>query len=394
MPVHVVSARTGRGLRRAAGADRARARPRCCSARAASASRRSSTASSGSERMATGETRADDDEGRHTTSHRELILLPGGGIVIDTPGLRELQLARERGGLRRERSRTSRSSRRECRFNDCSHEGEPGCAVLAAVEDGPLAPERLESWRKLQRELHAIAIRKDAPAAQGGDPPLEAPQPRGTRAHPAPLRRKETARGRRIPRVHDDEGSRRSGCGRTRTLALVPPAMAAGRQATTSQVRPQVAGLQVALRAWGLYDGPIDAIDGPGTRAAVRAFQQRAGLPVDGVAGGADARRARAARPSAARAARARAGRVRLGRLRAPVRAHARRRLPLAGRRLLRRRRRSPRSSAGSRRKGSSRTASPAPRRSRASAARACRTPPRGSEAADARSTSCSRATR
>jgi len=59
------------------------------------------------------------------------------------------------------------------------------------------------------------------------------------------------------------------------TLALVPPAMAAGRQTTTSQVRPQVAGLQVALRAWGLYDGPIDAIDGPGTRAAVRAFQQR-----------------------------------------------------------------------------------------------------------------------
>jgi peptidoglycan hydrolase-like protein with peptidoglycan-binding domain len=61
--------------------------------------------------------------------------------------------------------------------------------------------------------------------------------------------------------------------------------MAAGSKAATSQVRPQVAGLQVALRAWGLYSGPIDAIDGPGTRAAVRAFQQRAGLPVDGVAG-------------------------------------------------------------------------------------------------------------
>jgi peptidoglycan hydrolase-like protein with peptidoglycan-binding domain len=68
--------------------------------------------------------------------------------------------------------------------------------------------------------------------------------------------------------------------------------MAAGRRADTSQLaRPQVAGLQVALRAWGVYDGPIDAIDGPGTRAAVRAFQQRAGLPVDGVAG----RRTRAA---------------------------------------------------------------------------------------------------
>src|SRR6478609_5548598 len=70
-------------------------------------------------------------------------------------------------------------------------------------------------------------------------------------------------------------------------LALVPPSTAAGRNTAISQVRPQVAGLQVALRAWGLYDGPIDAIDGPGTRSAVRAFQQRTGLPVDGVAGGA-----------------------------------------------------------------------------------------------------------
>src|SRR5262245_48783094 len=70
------------------------------------------------------------------------------------------------------------------------------------------------------------------------------------------------------------------------TLALVPPAMAAGRHASMTQVRPQVAGLQVALRAWGLYGGRVDGIDGPGTRAAVRAFQQQAGLPVDGVAGG------------------------------------------------------------------------------------------------------------
>src|SRR3954451_5195570 len=69
------------------------------------------------------------------------------------------------------------------------------------------------------------------------------------------------------------------------TLALVPPAMAAGDQAARSEVRPQVAGLQVALRAWGLYAGPIDAIDGPGTRAAVRASQQRSGLPADGLAG-------------------------------------------------------------------------------------------------------------
>ena len=69
------------------------------------------------------------------------------------------------------------------------------------------------------------------------------------------------------------------------TLALVPPSMAAGSRAAASQVRPQVAGLQVALRAWGMYAGPIDAVDGAGTRAAVRAFQQRAGLAADGIAG-------------------------------------------------------------------------------------------------------------
>ena len=114
----------------------------------------------GSERMDTGETREDDDEGRHTTTHRELILLPGGGIVIDTPGLRELQLAENAAGLDATFADVEELAA-VCRFNDCWHDGEPGCAVLGAVEDGSLAPERLESWRKLQRELHAIAIRKD-----------------------------------------------------------------------------------------------------------------------------------------------------------------------------------------------------------------------------------------
>ena len=101
VPVHVVSAKTGRGLRRAARAHRTRASPSVLLGSSGVGKSTLVNRFAGSELMSTGETRADDDEGRHTTSHRELILLPGGGIVIDTPGLRELQLAESAGGLRR-----------------------------------------------------------------------------------------------------------------------------------------------------------------------------------------------------------------------------------------------------------------------------------------------------
>ena len=93
-------------------------------------------------------------------SHRELIELPGGGIVIDTPGIRELQLW-DSGGID-EAFADVEELAAECRFNDCSHGTEPGCAVNAALASGELAAERYESWRKLQRELRAIAIRADA----------------------------------------------------------------------------------------------------------------------------------------------------------------------------------------------------------------------------------------
>ena len=159
VPVHVVSAKTGEGCDEL----RARIAPGVTAVLLGSSGVGKSTLVNrfaGSERMSTGEVRADDDEGRHTTSHRELILLPGGGIVIDTPGLRELQLAENAAGLDTAFADVEELAS-ECRFNDCSHDGEPGCAVLAAVEAGTLAPERLESWRKLQRELHAIAVRKD-----------------------------------------------------------------------------------------------------------------------------------------------------------------------------------------------------------------------------------------
>jgi ribosome biogenesis GTPase len=114
----------------------------------------------GREQMAVKETRADDDEGRHTTTHRELILLPGGGIVIDTPGIRELQLW-EGGGVE-EAFADIEELALACRFSDCSHNTEPGCAVKAALESGALSVERHASWLKLQREQRAIAVRADA----------------------------------------------------------------------------------------------------------------------------------------------------------------------------------------------------------------------------------------
>jgi ribosome biogenesis GTPase len=122
----------------------------------------------GREAMATRETRADDDEGRHTTTHRELMLLPGGGMVIDTPGIRELQLwAGGAGGAGggdalEEAFADVEELAAACKFNDCGHASEPGCAIRAALADGSLARDRYASWQKLQRELRSIAIRADA----------------------------------------------------------------------------------------------------------------------------------------------------------------------------------------------------------------------------------------
>jgi ribosome biogenesis GTPase len=160
VPVHVVSAVTGQGC----DALRARLQPGATAVLLGSSGVGKSTLVNrwaGRELMATKETRVDDDEGRHTTTHRELILLPGGGIVIDTPGLRELQLWDVGEEALGETFSDVEELAGECRFNDCSHTSEPGCAVLAAVESGELPSERLQSWRKLQRELRAIAMRHD-----------------------------------------------------------------------------------------------------------------------------------------------------------------------------------------------------------------------------------------
>src|SRR4029077_12579508 len=116
----------------------------------------------GEEVMTTHATREDDDEGRHTTTHRQLLVLPGGGMVIDTPGLRELQLWDVGASALDATFADVEELAADCRFGDCTHTHEPECAVLAAVESGELEGERLQSWRKLQRERRAFAIRHDA----------------------------------------------------------------------------------------------------------------------------------------------------------------------------------------------------------------------------------------
>ena len=101
---------------------------------------------------------AADGTGRHTTTHRELVRLPGGALVIDTPGLRELQFW---DGDVAAAFEDIEALATDCRFRDCAHAHEPGCAVLGAVDSGTLSLDRLRSWRKFQRELESIAARTD-----------------------------------------------------------------------------------------------------------------------------------------------------------------------------------------------------------------------------------------
>jgi ribosome biogenesis GTPase len=110
--------------------------------------------------MATGAVRDGDHRGRHTTTHRELVLLPGGGVLIDSPGLREVGLWQGEEGISRTFPEITALLDR-CRFADCTHRREPGCAVLAALADGRISEERLASWRKLRRELDRLAARDD-----------------------------------------------------------------------------------------------------------------------------------------------------------------------------------------------------------------------------------------
>ncbi|MFI5206718.1 MAG: ribosome small subunit-dependent GTPase A [Gemmatimonadales bacterium] len=118
----------------------------------------------GFERQATGEVREGDDKGRHTTTRRELVLLPGGGILIDTPGMRELQIAEAGHGLLSAFDDIETLAE-SCAFGDCTHGPEPDCAVKAAAQAGTLDAARLAGFHKLVRELKTRASWEDKRAA-------------------------------------------------------------------------------------------------------------------------------------------------------------------------------------------------------------------------------------
>jgi ribosome biogenesis GTPase len=104
-----------------------------------------------------------DGKGRHTTTHRELVPLPAGGLVLDTPGMRELGLWAAGSGLDETFGDVAELAA-ACRFADCAHQTEPACAVRAAIAEGALAEARLESYRKLQRELRHLELKADPKA--------------------------------------------------------------------------------------------------------------------------------------------------------------------------------------------------------------------------------------
>ena len=109
--------------------------------------------------------RESDSKGRHTTTTRELFILPGGALLMDTPGLREMQLWDAENGVAQAFADID-SLAAQCRFGDCRHEAEPGCAVLAALRAGTLDPARVENWRKLLREQEFFRRKIDPEARQ------------------------------------------------------------------------------------------------------------------------------------------------------------------------------------------------------------------------------------
>ena len=113
----------------------------------------------GEEKMKTNEIRQDDSMGRHTTSHRELFLAPQGGMIIDTPGMREIQMWGDEDTLAGAFADVEEIAQ-QCKFRNCTHENEPGCAVLFKVGDGSLSKQRLDNYIKLGKELSYVARKK------------------------------------------------------------------------------------------------------------------------------------------------------------------------------------------------------------------------------------------
>jgi ribosome biogenesis GTPase / thiamine phosphate phosphatase len=158
VPVHAVSNLTGEGVDELA---QYLGEGRTVAALGSSGVGKSSLVNrlAGEELMAVGDVRAD-GRGRHTTTNRQLLLLPGGGLYLDTPGMRELRLWESEEGLATAFDDVTAAAGR-CRFGNCSHESEPDCGVREALEDGSLDRERYNSWRKLQNELRWLAIKQD-----------------------------------------------------------------------------------------------------------------------------------------------------------------------------------------------------------------------------------------
>lgn len=185
VPVHTLSALTGRGLDVIA----EHLQPGSTAVLLGSSGVGKSTlinALIGEEVLGTQEIRSD-GRGRHTTTRRELLVLPSGGIVIDTPGIRELQLWEADEGLDEAFEDIAELAAR-CRFTDCAHDSEPDCAVRDALENGTLAPDRWESYQKLERELAHLDRRLDKRA--------EAEERKRWRAMSVDARRRYRERGR------------------------------------------------------------------------------------------------------------------------------------------------------------------------------------------------------
>jgi ribosome biogenesis GTPase / thiamine phosphate phosphatase len=163
-PVLAVSARTGVGMAELA----TYLKPGETSVLVGSSGAGKSTlvnAFAGVDRMATAAIREEDARGRHTTSHRELVLLPGGALILDTPGMRELALMDADEGVSVAFDDIEALAL-NCRFNNCGHSNEPGCAVREALDTGVLDAARWQSFRKLQGELAQLARKEDRVARE------------------------------------------------------------------------------------------------------------------------------------------------------------------------------------------------------------------------------------
>jgi len=164
VPILGISARTGDGIEQV----REHIRPGMTAAFIGSSGVGKSTIINrliGEERQKTFDVREDDSRGRHTTTKRELILLPGGGILVDTSGMREIQLWSADEGVDRAFTGFEQYAG-QCRYDDCTHMNEPGCAVLEAVAEGKITREQYDNYVKLQKEMHYLKTKQDYFLAQ------------------------------------------------------------------------------------------------------------------------------------------------------------------------------------------------------------------------------------